>query len=191
MAVDQQVLASVVERCLDAPRGLGTGTLICIDGPAGSGKTTLAAQLGPLLSAQVIHMDDLYPGWQGINQGAQLLVNHILEPLSAGQPGRYPRYDWMAGKYMERHQVPLADFLVVEGCASATKSVDRYDPLIIWVQAPDDIRLARGLERDGTEVEQQWLTFMEQERAIYEEHETASRAHIKIDGFGALTANIT
>lgn len=191
MAVDQSVLAYLVDRCLNASRGLGSGTLICIDGPAGSGKTTLASQLGPLLSAQVIHMDDLYPGWQGIEQGANLLVNQILEPLSAGQHGRYPRYDWMAGKYMERHHVPLADFLVVEGCASATKAVDRYDPLIIWVEAPDDIRLVRGLERDGTGAQQQWLTFMEQERVIYQENETSLRAHIKIDGFGALIANIT
>ena len=38
--------------------------IIAIDGPAGSGKTTLAQKLvNDLSDAQVIHMDDLYDGW--------------------------------------------------------------------------------------------------------------------------------
>jgi uridine kinase len=38
--------------------------IITIDGPAGSGKTTLAQKLvNDLSDAQVIHMDDLYEGW--------------------------------------------------------------------------------------------------------------------------------
>lgn len=191
MSVDQQVLQQLLARSLGAPRGFGGATLICIDGPAGSGKTTLAAQLAPLLPAQVIHMDDLYAGWEGIQEGVDLLERQILTPLAAGQPGKYPRYDWMARKYMERHHVPLADFLVVEGCASATRMVDRFDPLIIWVEASDDVRLARGLDRDGQDLRPQWLTFMEQERSIYEESETVDRAHIKIDGFGRIVDHLT
>lgn len=191
MSVDQQVLTQLVARCEEAPRGLGGATLICIDGPAGSGKTTLAAQLAPLLSAQVIHMDDLYAGWTGIEEGVELLRHQILEPLNHGKPGKYPRYDWMARKYMERHQVPLGDFLIVEGCASATRIVDQYDPLIIWVEASDQVRLERGLNRDGQDLKPQWLTFMEQERSIYREHNTAQRASIKLNGYGEVVEHLT
>ena len=42
-------------------------TLFAIDGPAGAGKTTYAATLEAELSlkgtVKVIHMDDLYNGW--------------------------------------------------------------------------------------------------------------------------------
>ena len=45
-----------------------------IDGPSGSGKTTLAAEIeqhwNSAVKLQVVHMDDLYPGWDGLAEGA-------------------------------------------------------------------------------------------------------------------------
>ena len=42
--------------------------VIAIDGPAGAGKTTLAHEiflaLSPKMTVNVIHMDDLYDGWE-------------------------------------------------------------------------------------------------------------------------------
>lgn len=188
MTAPDHVVALVAGMAADRPAGLGATRLVCVDGPAGSGKTTLAAQLGALLPAQVVHMDDLYEGWTGMRAGIARLTEWVLEPLAAGRPGRYQRYDWGLGKYAERHTVPLADFLVVEGCGSASLSTEPYSPLVVWVEASDDVRLERGLERDGAALEPAWREFMRTERAHYAEHRTRERAHVRLDGLGNLVA---
>ncbi len=186
MATDPTTLSELLEFIRNRPqRDIG---LVCVDGPAGSGKTTLAAQIARELHAQTIHMDDLYEGWEGVAQGAHNLNEWILEPLAAGRDGEYQRYDWHLGEFAERHLVPRAPWLVVEGCASATRLVDKHDPFIIWVEADDETRLDRGLERDGEHLRDHWLTFMDTEARIYAENATRDRAHVHLDGFGQITA---
>lgn len=185
MAVSADFLDDIVLRILDHPTGgLGGTTLVCIDGPAGSGKSTLAAQLGPVLPAQVVHMDDLYEGWTGMQAGIDNLFEWILHPLHEGLPGRYRRYDWGLGTYAERHNVPFADYLIVEGCGSAVREVDEFDPFIIWVEADDDVRLRRGLDRDGEDSRDNWLQFMATETELYAAHDIRDRAHLRLNGFG-------
>lgn len=186
MTVSHEVLTELVRTIEAAPAGLGGARLVCVDGPAGSGKTTLAAQLGSVLPAQVVHMDDLYPGWSGMAEGAELLRRWVLDPLARGVPGRYQRYDWPLGAYAERHTVPLADFLVVEGCNSAALVVEEFAPVILWVEADDELRLARGLDRDGPEAAEHWARWMVTERELYAASRTPERAHRRLDGVGRL-----
>ncbi len=186
-AVPDDVSAELAHRAVSVSVGLGgTTRLVCVDGPAGSGKTTLAAKLGVLLPAQVIHMDDLYEGWTGVEAGISRLHEWVLGPLAAGRAGRYRRYDWDREVYAERHLVPVADFLIVEGCGSAGPAVDEYDPFIIWVEADDDVRLARGLRRDGKQMLAQWLLFMQDEQVMYERDRTRHRAKVHVDGVGRI-----
>lgn len=184
MTAPDHVVERIVSMAGDASAGLGATRLVCVDGPAGSGKTTLAAQLGARLPAQVVHMDDLYEGWTGLAEGIDRLVEWVLEPLSVGRPGRYRRYDWGLGKYAERHSVPLADFLVVEGCGAASVASVPFGPLVVWVEADDDVRLARGLSRDGSALEPQWREFMRDEAEHYAVNRTRERAHVRLDGVG-------
>ncbi len=58
--------ALVVQHALSRPPTLGAGRLVCVDGPAGSGKTSLADAVARRTAAQVVHMDDLYGGWDGL-----------------------------------------------------------------------------------------------------------------------------
>ncbi len=39
-----------------------------------------------------------------------------MEPLTAGRPARYRRWDWAAGAYAEWVQLPASDVVVLEGC---------------------------------------------------------------------------
>lgn len=186
MSTDPTTL-SVVCAAIAANRTSSIG-IVCIDGPAGSGKTTLSAQIAQELNAQVVHMDDLYEGWEGVGQAPHYLESNILAPLFRGEPAGYHRYDWPAAARAEWHDVPQGEWLIVEGCASATRIVDKYEPFIIWVEAPDDTRLARGLERDGEELRPQWLQFMADETAIYQQNDTKARAHLRLDGYGNIVS---
>ena len=72
----------VLELARSRPPTLGDGRLVCVDGPAGSGKTTLADALRRREpTAVVVHMDDLFEGWDGLpTVGAQLTT--LLPPLA-------------------------------------------------------------------------------------------------------------
>jgi uridine kinase len=163
-----------------APR-LGGVRLVCVDGPAGSGKTTLADRLGVALGAQVLHVDDLLDGWGGLVGMLPRLQEWVLEPLAAGRPGRYRRYDWIAQEFAEWHDVPAADFLVLEGCGSARRAVDPVAVLRVWVEAPADVRLARWLARGGEADRAHWSGWAHDEAAHFLADETRSRADEIVD----------
>src|SRR4029077_4157497 len=86
----------VVEHALSRPPTLGAGRLVCVDGPAGSGKTSLADAVARRTDAQVVHMDDLYGGWEGLLFVAGR-VERLLRPLARGVHGPGGRAHWRAG----------------------------------------------------------------------------------------------
>ena len=164
------------------PPRLGPVRLVCIDGPAGSGKTTLAERLGDALGAAVLHLDDLYEGWSGLDGVFDRLEEQVLTPFAAGRPGRYQRYDWEAGHFAEWRDVPLPEHLVVEGCGSAPAALAARAVLVVWVEAPAPVRLARGLARDGEQMRAEWLRWQELEDAYFVRERARERAEVKVDG---------
>jgi uridine kinase len=169
-------------RVLAAPPRLGPVRLVCVDGPACSGKTTLAARLAAALGdVPVVHMDDLYEGWDGLPTVAGRLSTWLLEPLRAGRPGRYRRYDWPRGEYAEWHEVPAGPALVVEGVGSAGRAVDGLAAAKLWVEAPEDVRHARAAARDGGAFEPYWDAWAKAERAHFAAEDTRRRADLILD----------
>jgi DNA-3-methyladenine glycosylase len=166
-----------------APR-LGPVRLVCVDGPAGSGKTTLAAALAERLGegCAVVHMDDLYEGWSGLGGVWDRVEQQVLAPLAGGRPGRYRRYDWVAGTFAEWVDVPVPRVLVLEGCGSAPRAVDDRAVLRLFVEAPREQRLARGLARDGEDMRDHWLAWMVAEDAEHAREDTRARADVVVDG---------
>lgn len=161
---------------------LGAGRLVCVDGPAGSGKTTLADALAAALgTAPVVHMDDLYPGWDGLGEVADRVLG-LLGPLGQGRPGRYHRYDWHAGAYAEEHEVLPGPWLVLEGVGSGQRAWAAMTTLLVWVEVPTELRLARGLARDGEGMRDHWLRWAEQEQALFAREDTCARADVRVDG---------
>jgi uridine kinase len=187
-------VASLACGVLAAEPRLGSVRLVAIDGPAGSGKTTLAGALadelvGRGLSAAVLHLDDLYEGWTGLEGSLwPRLTAQVLEPLRRGGPGRYQRYDWGAGAFDGWVDLPVPHVLVLEGCGSARQGVDPFVALRVWVEAPPDIRLARGLARDGADARPHWERWMHDEAAHFAQERTAERADVRLDGFGRMSA---
>ncbi len=186
------VVSSVVASVLAAPPTLGAGRLVCVDGPAGAGKTTLAAALdrgfrealrpSGTAEVQTLHMDDVYDGWAGLTSGMTTVASSVVAPLAAGEPGRYRRYDWHRTAFAEEHAVPPCDVLVVEGVGSGSSAYAAAITCLVWVETPSDVRLRRGLDRDGEQMRAQWLAWREQEDAMFARERTRERADLVVDG---------
>lgn len=135
--------------------------ILLIDGRSGSGKTVLADMLAGDLGATVVHMDDLYEGWHGLQAAALYAVRQILEPLSLGEPARWQRWDWAAGTRAEWHELPAGSSLVLEGCGSLTRASRELADRAIWLACDETTRRARALARDGDD--SWWQMWREQE----------------------------
>ena len=132
-----------------APRGV---PVVTIDGSSGSGKSTLAAALARLVNGwQVLHLDDWYPGWDGLAAGADI-ARRIAADLRCGRVSSYVTWDWEAGAPGHTVQVPLAP-TIIEGCGAIEAEAD----LAIWIADPGEAeRRRRALERDGDAYAPHW-----------------------------------
>ncbi|MFC7497256.1 MULTISPECIES: uridine kinase family protein [unclassified Nocardioides] len=160
------------------PATLGAGRLLCVDGPAGSGKTTLATEVARVSpGARVVHMDDLFEGWTGLpTVDAQL--DGLLHPLAAGRPGSYRRYDWIAGAFAETVTVSPVPLLVLEGVGSGSLGTASLATVLVWVEAAYDVRMRRGIERDGEAFAPYWEQWAGAEAEHFARHRTRERADL-------------
>ena len=185
-------VTEIAARILAAPARLGSVRLVCIDGPAGSGKTTLAGRIAGALAgaAALVHFDDLYAGWTLTGAAARLAAG-VLRPLAEGRSGAHHRYDWATRQFAAAPvPVPVRDVLLVEGCGSSPRSLDPWTTLRIWVEAPADLRLARGLARDGSELEPEWRRWQGTEAAEFAREGTRARADLRLDGSAGSGADL-
>ena len=167
---------------------LGAGRMICVDGRAGSGKTTLGHALRragqEVGTVRLLHMDDLYEGWGGLAEVGGRIRRDLVAPLREGRAGGYHRYDWYRSAFAEWCPVEPVDLLVVEGVGSADSSYDDAITSLVWVEAPRELRVARGVGRDGEAVLPQWQRWMEDEEALFARERTRARADAVVDGTG-------
>ncbi|WP_375002330.1 AAA family ATPase [Aeromicrobium sp. CTD01-1L150] len=181
--MDVQPLSHVVDLVASRPARAGDTRVVAVDGPSGSGKTTLARRLAHLLDCQTIHMDDLYPGWDGLAEAPGLLVDQVLHPLSQAEPASYRRWDWHAHQWAESHPVAPEPVLLIEGVGSAALRCAPYLSLIVWIEAPREERMRRGLERDGETYRPHWERWARQEQELFAADHTRERADLVVDGF--------
>lgn len=163
---------------------LGDGRLVCLDGPAGSGKTTLAAALARLApGTPVVHTDELLEGWGGL-AGLGGSVARLLRPLAEGRPGVWTRWDWHAGGWAEAHELRPVPLLVVEGAGSWSPAIADLVTVLVWVEAPPDVRLERGLARDGESMRPHWERWRREEDELHRRFGTRDRADVLVETSG-------
>ena len=147
----------ISERTLElVDEGLST-PVILIDGRAGSGKSTLAKLLQNQLFKEgetlprLVHMDDLYEGWDGLQAGADYLLRNILTPVAARRKASWQEYDWSLGARDRWREFEGGTPLIVEGCGSISRLAAEAAQFKIWIESPDEVRYQRWLEREGND----------------------------------------
>lgn len=188
---------ATLELVLDRAALPGGGRLLCIDGPAGSGKTTLAAAVARIWtgSVTVLHMDDLYEGWSGLNPTLWPRVKkQVAEPFAAGKSSRWQRFDWERDEFTDWQTLAPVDLLILEGVGSGSGALAEHRTGLVWVQAPTDVRVKRGLDRDQalysregmawdeTEHHARWFGFMVDEERYFVSEGLPGRADLEISG---------
>lgn len=184
--------ARVVERLAAAPARAGGTRVLAIDGPSGAGKTTLAGAVRGLLETghretvpvPVVHLDSIYPGWDGLAASVPRLVEWVLRPLAERRPVRYRRYDWEHEEYAEWVDVPTdpaPPVLIVEGAGAGSLPCAPYLSLLVWLDAPAAVRFERGMARDGETYRPHWRRWAEQEDRHFTEHDPRGRADLRLE----------
>ncbi|GAB3271864.1 nucleoside/nucleotide kinase family protein [Microbacterium lacusdiani] len=178
-AAFRAVATAVARLDVAAPR-------VLIDGRSGSGKTTLAARLSaewPRAGErpQLVALDSLYPGWDGLEEGTRLAHEWLLVPHAAGIEGRWRRFDWDVQAFAEPHVVAPDRPLIVEGSGALTPAAAGLAHVAVWVDAPEPSRKARALERDGDTYAPHWDRWAAQEARHIETHDPRALADLVFD----------
>jgi len=178
-------LEAVVELALDVQPRCGHTTVVAIDGRSGAGKTTLAqgvaADLRSYGSVALVHMDHLYPGWDGLGESSEILATRVLEPISRASSAAYAHWDWEAGGWGATVVLEPTDFLVIDGGGSSVGPARPCTAVAVFVDADPMLRMSRGLARDGDTYRPHWQRWAAQEDAVFAADDTRAGADLVID----------
>jgi hypothetical protein len=186
-----EVLAAWVLALAPAPALPAGPRVVALDGRSGAGKTTLARSVADAVwrhraSAVVVHLDDLYPGWDGLDAAVPLLVEHVLAPLAGPAPIVVPAWDWTRdapGPARPRPDLgpPRPAVVLVEGAGSGARACVPYLTALVWLEAPEALRKERALARDGADYAPHWDRWAGQERRHAVRERTRERADLVLD----------
>jgi uridine kinase len=161
------------------PAGVTT-RIVAIDGPGGAGKSSLAAYLARELDAPVVHTDE-FASWQNPVDWWPELIEKVLEPLAAGRAARYTPSSW-GGPEREQVVVEPGDFVLLEGVTASRDAFRPYLAYSIWIETPRDVRLRRGLDREGEDARADWKRWMAGEDAYVERERPPEHADVVLRG---------
>jgi hypothetical protein len=127
-----------------------------VDGFGAAGKTTLARRIvAALPGAQLVGVDDFAradrPDWH-----RELFAATVVEPLIAGRPARYRRWDLLADTGLDWVEVLPGRPVVVEGVSATDVRVPVPWDLTLWVDAAVELRRARIAARDDPGLAGRW-----------------------------------
>lgn len=133
--------------------------IVAVDGLGGAGKSTFAERLARELGgATVVHTDD-FASWENPVDWWPLLLERVLHPLAENQPAAFVPNAW-GGPPKPEVVVEPGGVVVIEGVTASRDVFRPYLTYAVWVETPRELRLRRGLERDGEHMRPQWEAWM-------------------------------
>lgn len=173
-------LSALVALVTEAHRGREL-TVVGIGGHGAAGKTTLARALATAVDAvQVVSTDSF---WNGSQFDLGRLRTQVLDELLAGRDAAYDEWDWAARRTNGRRTVSHGGVVVVEGVCALHRMFRDDQQVRVWVDAPVEVRLDRGVARDGEAMRSTWTdVWMPNEDAYVRADEPVACAHLVVDG---------
>jgi len=165
------------------PSGVKT-RIVAVDGPGGAGKSSLARALARRLDAWIVSTDD-FASWDNPIDWWPRLLESLLKPLAAGQRGLYQPTSW-DGTEREAVRIEPGGTVILEGVTASREAFRPYLAYSIWVETPRELRLRRGLERDGADSTMQWERWMQAEDQYIARERPAERADFVVRGDASL-----
>jgi uridine kinase len=156
-----------------------------IDGCGAAGKSALADAIAARVpESTVVRVDDFSApdiaewDWDRFD-------TEVVQPLLAGRPAHYQRWDWARNAGAEWHEIQPGRTVVVEGVSSTRREVRVPWSLTIWVDAPRELRLQRVRERDGEAMMSRWLhEWLPSEDAYVARERPQQRVDVIVHGDG-------
>ena len=170
--------------------------IIAIDGRSGAGKTTLAIELAARLrehhKVSLFHLEDIYPGWNGLAAGIERYASTVLAPLHRGEPAEWVSWDWNAHYDGDTRTTLPAEIVLVEGVGAAAEAARPYLAAVIWADSPELDRRSRALARDGESYEPYWDEWAAQEQEWLAEDDVPAHADVLVHNLadGAAPAEV-
>jgi len=78
--------------------------------------------------------------------------------------------------------VEPSEYLILEGVTASREAFRPYLRYSIWIETPRDLRLQRGIERDGEDMRAQWEDWMAAEESYIEREHPAEHADLVLPG---------
>ena len=170
----------IVAEILRAPH-VGATRIVAVDGRAGSGKSSLARRLAERTGATVVHTDD-FAAWDDLAGWWPRFDADVLVPLLNGRDAHFQVRDWEGDEFGRSlgpwKTAPWTPVVVIEGVTAARREATGRLAYRAWVEAALDVRLGRGLGRDGEDHRELWLGWQRQEDEFFTVDQPDRRADL-------------
>jgi uridine kinase len=155
--------------------------LVGIGGHGASGKSTLAGAVAEeVTGSQIVATDEFFNG-----QLFELdrLLSDVVEVLRSGRVASYKSWDWASGRPIEQRTVVPRGVVIIDGVCALDQRFREFEAVRVWVQTPVEVRLARGIARDGESSRDQWINrWLPGENTYVARDRPIECAHLVVDG---------
>jgi len=171
-----QLIEALLDLCSAKDR-----PIIAIDGPAGAGKTTLAHEIYLAISLKksvsVIHMDDLYDGWDNA-LGADLtkVLLYLTDQHKQNKPAKISRFNSITSSFEDSEEIAPTDLLILEGVGSGNLAIQDELAALIWIDIDPEIGVKRVIDRDGAQVADEMRKWLGTQEEYFSQHSTREKA---------------
>jgi uridine kinase len=171
-----ELIAALADICKSSDQ-----PIIAIDGPAGAGKTTLAATLSLALAQDftitVIHMDDLYAGWDdALGTSLTESLTWITSSHKTGKDLIYSPFNWSQNDFDPPRHCASTSLLILEGVGSSQMAIEEFLSTSIWIDLDPIVGFQRVIERDGDQISESMQGWLDQQGQHFARDRTKERS---------------